>query len=145
MAKAAVWMALPAMALILAVFAAHGCESASATVAQADVPVQGESGRKIATASAPLDMDILVERLKQTKAIGFFTKLAIRNDVMDLLALIDTYRKKSLLDARLNDIRARYDGLFLKIVALLEDDPDLSRDIYLARERIWKSLLEVKA
>jgi len=136
---------LPAVALMLAVFVAHGCEMTSASVAQADVAAQGEGGGEVATASAPLDMDMLVERLKQTRAIGFFTKLAIRNDVMDLIVLIDNYRKKSVLGSKLDDVRARFDGLFLKIVALLEDDPDLSRDIYLARERIWKSLLEVKA
>ncbi|MFQ5581879.1 MAG: hypothetical protein ACE5F3_04525 [Mariprofundaceae bacterium] len=92
-----------------------------------------------------LDMDTLVERLKQTKAIGVFTKLAIRNDVVDLVDLINDYRRKSLLKAKLEYIKARFDGLFLKIVALLENDPVLSRDIYLARDTIWKSLLEVKA
>ncbi|MDQ7011358.1 MAG: hypothetical protein Q9M29_06005 [Mariprofundaceae bacterium] len=144
-AKTVGWVMLPAVAFMLAVFVAHGCELAAATVAQADVPAQQEGSRDVATVSAPLDMDMLVERLKQTRAIGFFTKLAIRNDVMDLIVLIDNYRKKSVLESKLNDVRARFEGLFLKIVALLENDPDLSRDIYLAREKIWKSLLEVKA
>lgn len=96
------------------------------------------------TAHACFDMDTLVERLKKTDAIGFFTKLAIRNDVVDFSELIQKYRQESKLEARIKDIRARFEGLFLKIVALLEKDPNLSRDIYLARENIWKDLLKEK-
>jgi len=94
---------------------------------------------------AAFDMDALIERLKKTHAIGFFTKLAIRNDVMDFSNLVREYRKKSMLDAKIKDVRARFEGLFLKIVALLEKDPDLSRYLYLSRENIWKNLLEDKA
>ncbi len=87
----------------------------------------------------------LEERLKNTDAIGFFTKLAIRNDIVDLVNKIKQYRKKSMLKAKMKEIRARFDGLLLKIIALLEEDPDLSRDLYVGRESIWESLLEVKA
>lgn len=146
--KAVRWMELPVVTVMLGIFVANACEMASMSVVQVDVPAP-ENGDVVATApmqaSRPLDMDMLVERLKQTRAIGFFTKLAIRNDVMDLIELVGNYRKKSVLGAKLDDVRARFDGLVLKIVALLEEDPDLSRDIYLARETIWKSLLEVKA
>jgi len=92
-----------------------------------------------------LNLDALIERLKNTDAIGFFTKLAIRNDVMDFSAMVKRYRQQAVLKARIQDVRARFEGLFLKIVALLEKDPALSRDIYLARERIWKQLVEEKA
>jgi len=93
---------------------------------------------------AAFNMDALIERLKKTQAIGFFTKIAIRNDVMDFSNLVREYRKKSMLDAKIKDVRARFEGLFLKIVALLEKDPDLSRYLYLSREDIWKNLLEDK-
>jgi len=96
-------------------------------------------------ASPALNMDALIERLKKTDAIGFFTKLAIRNDVMDFTAMVKRYRRQAVLKARIQDVRARFEGLFLKIVALLEKDPALSRDIYLARENIWKHLVEEKA
>ncbi|MDQ7000985.1 MAG: hypothetical protein Q9M12_08905 [Mariprofundus sp.] len=112
----------------------------------------GKTENKIAVQKEPsqatvshVDYKELEERLKHTDAIGFFTKLAIRNDIVDLVDKIKQYRKKSMLKARMKEIRARFDGLLLKIIALLEEDPDLSRDLYVGREAIWESLLEVKA
>ncbi|MDQ6983016.1 MAG: hypothetical protein Q9M08_08465 [Mariprofundus sp.] len=87
----------------------------------------------------------LKERLKNTDAIGFFTKLAIRNDIVDLMDNIKKYRKQLMLKDKMTEIRASFDGLLLKIIALLEEDPNLSRDLYVGRESIWESLLEVKA
>ena len=97
------------------------------------------------TKASPVDFNALIERLKDTHAIGFFTKIAIRNDIIDLIGSIKKYRKHAVLRDKIQEIRASFDGLLLKIVALLEDDPDLSRDLYVGRESIWKSLLEVKA
>jgi len=94
---------------------------------------------------ANVDFKVLKERLKDTDAIGFFTKLAIRNDIVDLMDKIKQYRKKSQLKAKMKEIRSSFDGLLLKIIALLEGDPNLSRDLYVGRESIWESLLEVKA
>jgi len=92
-----------------------------------------------------VDFKVLKDRLKHTNAIGFFTKLAIRNDIVDLMDKIKQYRKKSMLKEKMKEIRASFDGLLLKIIALLEEDPDLSHDLYVGRESIWESLLEVKA
>ncbi|MFQ5345797.1 MAG: hypothetical protein ACE5DZ_07555 [Mariprofundus sp.] len=92
-----------------------------------------------------MNFDALKERLKNTDAIGFFTKLAIRNDIVDLMDKIKRYRKQSMLKEKMQEIRTSFDGLLLKIIALLEEDPDLSRDLYVGRESIWESLLEVKA
>ena len=92
-----------------------------------------------------VDVDRLEKRLKDSDAIGFFTKIAIRNDIVDLVDQINHYRKKSLLNEKMAELRSSFDGLLLKIVALLEDDPSLSHDLYVSRESIWKSLLEVKA
>jgi len=92
-----------------------------------------------------VDFKVLKERLKGTDAIGFFTKLAIRNDIVDLMDKIKQYRKRSILKANMKKIRNSFDGLLLKIIALLEKDPNLSRDLYVGRESIWESLLEVKA
>jgi len=91
-----------------------------------------------------ISMDELVERLKASKAIGFFTKLAIRSDVLDFQAEVIKMRKKKLLKAQMPNIKASFNGLLLKIMALLENDPDLSKKIYLARHSILKSLLEVQ-
>lgn len=99
---------------------------------------------KSATNTPNVTLKILTERLKHTDAIGVFTKLAIRSDIMDLKNDIQTYKQKSELQSKLKDIRARFDGLLMKIMALLDGDPDLSHDLYAARESIWKSLLGVK-
>jgi len=92
-----------------------------------------------------IGMDELVERLKKTEAIGVFTKLAIRSDVLDFKTSIDTYRKKGELERYLGHLRDHFDGLLLKILALLERDPSLSKDIQHARESIWRSFLEAKS
>ncbi len=92
-----------------------------------------------------VDIKTLETRLKNTDAIGFFTKLAIRSNIIDLVNRIKQYRKQSMLKAKMKEIRTSFDGLLLKIIALLEDDPKLSRDLYVSRESIWESLLEVKA
>lgn len=93
---------------------------------------------------AAIDIEVLTTRLKKTKAIGLFTKLAIRNDVTDLMDDVKRYRKKSMLDSKIEEVRESFEGLLMKIIALLDDDPELSRDMYVGRESIWKSLLEVK-
>jgi hypothetical protein len=96
-------------------------------------------------AAVAIDMEILTSRLKKTKAIGLFTKLAIRSDVTDLMDEVKRYRKKSMLVTKMKEVRESFEGLLLKIVALLEDDTELSRDLYVGRESNLKSLMEVKA
>ena len=64
-----------------------------------------------------IDMEILTKRLKETKAIGFFTKLAIHNDVSDLMGEVKRYRKKSMLASKIKEIRESFEGLLMKIVA----------------------------
>lgn len=90
-------------------------------------------------------MEQLIERLKKTEAIGFITKLAIRSDVMDFKAMVERHRKRNELEKRAQELRSHFDGLLLKILTLLEKDPELSEEIYTAKERIWKSFVEVNA
>ncbi|MDQ6971248.1 MAG: hypothetical protein Q9M30_01225 [Mariprofundaceae bacterium] len=101
--------------------------------------------KEIATASIRprFDMDALIARLKESDAIGMFTKLALRSDALDLMDLVNTWKHKAK-KISLQEVRSRYDGLVLKVLALLDDDPALSGDISSAREEIWQSLLEVK-
>jgi beta-phosphoglucomutase-like phosphatase (HAD superfamily) len=104
---------------------------------------EGQEAARQAEDKVP-GLEELVARLKASKAIGFFTKLAIRSDVLDLRAALEQHMKKNTFEAYRSDLRSRFDGLLLKIMALLEKDVELSREIYLARETIWNSLLEVK-
>lgn len=113
----------------------------SSQISQAKVQV----AQKSVPNKPEISMEDLVERLKETEAIGVFTKLAIRSDVLDFKESINTYRKKKKLENDIGHLRERFDGLLLKILALLERDPPLSRDIQHARESIWRSFLEAKS
>ncbi|MES1189751.1 MAG: hypothetical protein ABUS47_01605 [Steroidobacter sp.] len=94
-----------------------------------------------APASQPsLDLDSLEQRLRETKAIGVFTKLSLKNQVDDLLSDFRAhYAGKS--SVALSDLRQRYDLLLMKILTLLQDDDaPLAADIRSSREAIWDIL-----
>ena len=88
-------------------------------------------------APPPLDLKSLETRLKDTKAIGVFTKLTLKNQVDDLL---DRFRAfyQGRLKTSLAELRRSYDLLVLKVLALLQDaDPPLANAIAASRESIW--------
>lgn len=90
-----------------------------------------------AQAPPPLDLKSLETRLKETKVIGVFTKLTLKNQIDDLL---DRFRAffRGRLETALADLRRSYDLLFLKVLALLQDaDPPLASAIAASRESIW--------
>jgi hypothetical protein len=96
-----------------------------------------ESAAPVAAKPAPLDLTLLEKRLKDTPAIGVFTKLTLKNQVDDLLDQFKAYyqgRAKTTLAA----LRQPYDQLILKVLSLLQDgDPPLARAIVESREVIW--------
>jgi len=88
-------------------------------------------------AAAPLDLKSLETRLKETPAIGVFTKLALKNQIDELL---DRFRAfyQGKLKTSLAELRRSYDMLVLKVLALLQDaDPPLASAIAGSREAIW--------
>lgn len=88
-------------------------------------------------APAPLDLKSLETRLKETKAIGVFTKLTLKNQVDELLDRFRAYYQ-GRLQASLAELRRSYDLLVLKVLALLQDtDPPLAVAIASSRESIW--------
>lgn len=90
---------------------------------------------------APLDFKALEARLRQTRAIGVFTKLSLKNQVDDLLARFSAYHQRRG-GATLAELRRNYDMLLLKVLSLLQDtDPPLARDIVKSRAAMW-SILE---
>lgn len=93
-------------------------------------------------AAPPLDLKSLETRLKETKAIGMFTKLALKNQVDDLLDQFRAFyqgRHKTTLP----ELRRPYDLLILKVLALLQDsDPPLAHAILTSREAIWSILAD---
>ena len=121
----------------------------------AAAPAPGKPAARLAPAPAPaapaaanrpavpaLDLGSLEQRLRDTKAIGVFTKLSLKNQVDDLLARFrDFYGKKST--TTLAQLRQKYDLLLLKVLSVLQDgDPALAATISASRESIWAILAD---
>jgi len=122
-----------------------GSSIACGHVAAATPDVQGASTDQGAVAaapektpaSAPLDLKSLEQRLKDTHAIGVFTKLSLKNEVDDLLSALREYHNGQS-QPTLEDLRQRFDLLLLKALTLLQDgDPPLASAISTSREAIW--------
>jgi len=92
----------------------------------------------------PIDVDELVDRLKDTDAIGLFTKLRLKNELDDLTdALEDHFREAGGSPPPPPRLRERYDLLVMKVLAVLEDgDPELSHDLYRSRHLLWRMLAD---
>jgi hypothetical protein len=97
---------------------------------------------KTPTAAPALDLDKLEQGLKQTKAIGFFTKITLKNQMDDLLDGFRAYhQRKGKLTV--TDLRRSYDLLVMKVLSLLQDeDQKLASDIVSSREALWGLLVD---
>ncbi len=92
--------------------------------------------------AAPLDVAALKARLRDTSAIGLFTKLALKNQVDDLLQRFRAHYQGGQ-GTSVATLRPSYDLLLLKVLALLHDsDPPLARTISGSREAIWAILAD---
>ncbi len=90
----------------------------------------------------PLDLAALEMRLRETRAIGMFTKISLKNQVDDLLEKFRAYYKRQVRTT-LAELRRPYEMLLLKVLSLLQDsDPPLARDIVASREAIWGILAD---
>ena len=93
-------------------------------------------------ASLALDLAALEQRLRDTHAIGVFTKLSLKNQVDDLLGSFREFHS-GRLKATLADLRQRYDLMLLKVLSLLQDgDPPLAAAIAASRDAIWGILVD---
>jgi hypothetical protein len=85
----------------------------------------------------PLDLKTLETRLKETKAIGVFTKLALKNQIDDLLERFRAFYQ-GRIKTSLVELRRSFDLLVMKTLALLQDaDPPLAGALASSRESIW--------
>ena len=94
--------------------------------------------------AATLDLDALKARLRATKAIGVFTKIALKNKVDDLMKQFrghyDGKPKPTMAE-----LRQSYDLLMMKVLSLLQDsDQTLASAIVSSREAIWGLLADQK-
>ena len=130
--------------------------AASATPAGSDC---GDPGRGISTpakkaveteappetAKKEFDIKELVARLRATKAIGFFTKLALKDQIDDLLGKFRCYHAGAC-DTSLLTLNEEFNLLLMKVLSLLQDDdPDLFRALAGGREILWKNLTDPTA
>jgi len=93
-------------------------------------------------AAPTLDLTSLEQRLRDTKAIGVFTKLSLKNQVDDLLGDFRALYKRAKPPPG-PEFRQRYDLLLLKVLSLLQDgDPPLATAISSSKEAIWNILAD---
>jgi hypothetical protein len=87
-----------------------------------------------------LDLDALEAQLRATKAIGFFTKISLKNQVDDLMKQFrEHYEGKTR--PTMTELRRSYDLLIMKVLSLLQDtDQKLASAIVSSREAIWALL-----
>jgi len=120
--------------------------SSPATTSRAlPVPPTASASKPVSPATvAALDLNALEQRLRDTHAIGVFTKLSLKNQVDDLLAQFKTfYQGQSQIT--LPQLRQKYEVLLLKVVSVLQDkDPSLASAVSSSREAIWGILTDPK-
>jgi hypothetical protein len=116
----------------------------AAPVAQALKPAPLAAAPPAPTLTATLDLNALKVRLKETKAIGLFTKISLKNKVDDLLEQFrDYYQGNAKLT--MTELRRSYDLLLMKVLSLLQDtDQNLASAIVSSREAIWGLLADPK-
>jgi outer membrane biosynthesis protein TonB len=108
-------------------------------------PVAPESKVQPAPAApkpSPLDLNSLEQKLKDTRAIGVFTKLSLKNQVDDLLSEFRAYHKGAVKTPQ-SELRQKYDLLIMKVLSLLQNgDPQLAAAIASSREALWGILMD---
>jgi len=122
---------------------AKAAPKASAPAVATEPPPKSEKPPALAKAQEPpLDVATLTARLRDTKAIGTFTKLALKNQVDDLLKQFRAHYASGR-KASIDSLRQPYNMLILKVLSLLQDsDPTLARTISASREAIWSILAD---
>ena len=117
-------------------------QSVAKTPAKIPAPAAAVEQTRKKGALPPLDLTTLEKRLKETKAIGVFTKIALKNQVDDLLDQFRAYYQ-GRVKTTLAELRQPYDMLLLKVLSLLQDgDPSLARMVVASREAIWGILAD---
>ena len=88
-------------------------------------------------AEPTLDVADLKTRLRETHAIGTFTKIVLKNQMDDLLQQFRAVYEGGNR-ARVASLRQPFDTLVLKVLSVVKDgDPLLARTISASREALW--------
>lgn len=116
--------------------------SPSAKVEAKALPSAASSARPTvaaapAPAPSPLDLKSLEQKLKDTKAIGLMTKLAVKNQVDDLVTQFRAFHE-GRRPPTLAELRRPYELLLMKLLSLLQDqDAGLAKALHDSREALW--------
>lgn len=87
-------------------------------------------------------LSALEQRLKDTPAIGVFTKLTLKNQVDELIARFRAHYE-GRGGSTLAQLRQSYEQLLTRVQGLLKDgDPGLASAIAHSREAIWAVLTD---
>ena len=125
--------------------AAKASAAANAKAPVAQPPKKESAAPEVAKKSPPtLDLASLEQRLTSTSAIGVLSKIALKNQVDDLLGQFRAFYQGTV-KTTLAELRRPYDLLVLKVLSLLQDsDPELASAIVASREAIWGILADPK-
>jgi hypothetical protein len=128
--------------------AATSAPSRLASEPLASVPATKATPAAVAPQAEPkpatpsLDLDALEQRLRDTKAIGVFTKLSLKNQVDDLLDEVRQYHRNPANPPQ-PVVRRQFEGLILKVLSSLQGgDPQLANTIAASREALWGILMD---
>jgi hypothetical protein len=99
-----------------------------------------QSGSDNSDGTDDFDLNALVSRISQSKALGLFTKLSLKQDIDGLLENVRKYHDGSG-DGSLEKLRERYDVLVHKLMILLQEkDGELVQSIDDGRDKLWAIL-----
>lgn len=94
-----------------------------------------------AIGAEPFDLAELENRLRDTEAIGLFSKISLKAQVDDLIDEFSAFHEGSGED--IESLRHRYGQLLSETLALLETgDPELRHDISQSRAVLWATLID---
>lgn len=120
----------------------HAAKTATETPAEPTRKKKSAVASPGKQASPPLDLASLEKRLRETDAIGTYTKIILKNQVDDLVDQFRAYYQ-GRTKTTLAELRQPYDRLLLKVLSLLQNsDPVLARTILASREAIWGILAD---
>jgi hypothetical protein len=131
-------IAASALIATMLALAAGPATAAAQRAAQPAVPIGDADG------DGDIDLNDLVKRISDSKAMGVFTKLTLKKDIdalkRDLKAFHDGGSQH-----KLEKLHERYDVLVHKLMALLQEkDPGLAREVSQARTLLWSKLADPK-
>lgn len=116
--------------------------SSTPTSEQSQPIARSQSTHVAASEASTLDLDSLSERLRETKAIGLFAKLALKKKVDALIEEVANFHKGDN-EASLRLLRGDYEHLIAHTLELLhEGDAELHQDLSTSREALWDVLAD---